>query len=776
MTRLALSPRRAVGVCAFVCALAAVPLVGQPLAGTAPLTDQGDLAAKMVADIDGFLLRAADPSVADREQHWNRDYSSADAYETSVAANRERFRKIIGVVDARVPFDGFTLIGTTNQESLIASTDRYSVRTIRWPALPGVHGEGLLLEPKTPARGNVIALPDADQSPEAAVGLSPGVAPKAQFARRLAESGYRVIIPVLIDRADNWSGHPRVRYTNQPHREFIYRIAYEMGRHIIGYEVQKVLGAVDGFKRESPDLPVGVAGYGEGGLLAFYSAAADTRLDAALVSGYFGPREQLWQEPIYHNVWGLLTEFGDAELAGLVAPRHLVVEASRAPELDGPPPATPQRRGAAPGRIVTPSLDQVSAEVNRASEVFAKLGVGDRLRLVKSDQGRGQPGSEAALSAFVGGLGGDAVSGSGLSGAGNAPQDRRRVFDAAVRLRRQFDELVEFSQQVVRQSEFTRREFWSHADHSSADAWDRSLDHYRDYFWNEVMGRLPDPTEPLAARSRKSYETDKWTGYEVVLPVWPDVFAYGILLVPKDLKPGERRPVVVTQHGLEGRPQMLVDKNITGPYHHYGARLADRGFIVFAPQNPYIGRDDFRVLQRKGNPLKRSLFSFILGQHQRILEWLSTLPFVDEDRIGFYGLSYGGKTAVRVPPLLKQYALSICSADFDEWVLKNTSVTHKYSYIFTIEYEMFEFDLGNTFNYGDLGNMMAPRPFMVERGHDDGVAPDEWVAYEFAKVRRHFVKLGLGDRTEIEYFDGPHEINGVGTFDFLHRHLNWPAP
>ena len=182
------------------------------------------------------------------------------------------------------------------------------------------------------------------------------------------------------------------------------------------------------------------------------------------------------------------------------------------------------------------------------------------------------------------------------------------------------------------------------------------------------------------------------------------------------------------------------------------------------------------MLQRKGNPLKRSLFSFILGQHQRILEWLSTLPFVDEDRIGFYGLSYGGKTAVRVPPLLKQYALSICSADFDEWVLKNTSVTHKYSYIFTIEYEMFEFDLGNTFNYGDLGNMMAPRPFMVERGHDDGVAPDEWVAYEFAKVRRHFVKLGLGDRTEIEYFDGPHEINGVGTFDFLHRHLNWPAP
>jgi hypothetical protein len=87
---------------------------------------------------------------------------------------------------------------------------------------------------------------------------------------------------------------------------------------------------------------------------------------------------------------------------------------------------------------------------------------------------------------------------------------------------------------------------------------------------------------------------------------------------------------------------------------------------------------------------------------------------------------------------------------------------------------MFEFDLGNTFNYAEMASLIAPRPFMVERGHHDGVAPDEWVAYEYAKVRRFYVGLGLGGRTEIEFFDGPHTIHGVGTFEFLHRHLNWP--
>jgi hypothetical protein len=211
-------------------------------------------------------------------------------------------------------------------------------------------------------------------------------------------------------------------------------------------------------------------------------------------------------------------------------------------------------------------------------------------------------------------------------------------------------------------------------------------------------------------------------------------------------------------------------------YKGFAAALARRGFITYAPQNPYRGMDRFRTIQRKSNPLGRSLFSYIIPQHQRTLEWLATLPHVDRERIGFYGLSYGGKTAVRVPTMLPQYALSICSGDFNEWVRKNATNADSYSYVFTPEYEMFEWDMGHVANYAELASLMTPRPFMVERGHDDGVAPDEWVAWEYAKVRRHYDKLGLGDRTEIEFFNGPHTIHGQGTFAFLHKHLNWPVP
>ena len=68
--------------------------------------------------------------------------------------------------------------------------------------------------------------------------------------------------------------------------------------------------------------------------------------------------------------------------------------------------------------------------------------------------------------------------------------------------------------------------------------------------------------------------------------------------------------------------------------------------------------------------------------------------------------------------------------------------------------------------------LIAPRPFMVERGHFDGVAPDERVAYEYAKVRHLYAaKLGIPDKPEIEWFVGPHSINGKGTFEFLKKHL-----
>ncbi|MCX7422333.1 MAG: hypothetical protein NT013_22695 [Planctomycetia bacterium] len=801
----------------LLCSLTTLHAADQVLSGTASLTIEKPLDEVMVAGFNRFCLRELAASRERRGDRWYRDISSAQAYSANVAGNRERFRAAIGAVDPRLTAapsiqHGFEFVSLLDRSSVVARNHLVTVHAVRWPVLEGVAAEGLLLVPEN-LRAGVVALPDADWTPEMFCGVSDGLPESVQFVRRLAEAGCLVVIPALISRSDEFSGSPHVSYTNQPHREFIYRQAFEVGRHVIGYEVQKVLAAIDLIEQyaqrqvrekngerggvsppvvsghrdhrgaDADSFPIGVAGVGEGALLALYSAAIDSRLQASLVCGYFQEREGIWQEPIYRNVWGLLTEFGDAELAGLIAPRRLVIEACRAVEVAGPPAVREGRRAsAAPGRIVNNRLASVRAEFERAAAIYQSLGRKQELVLaVSGADANGVAGTEEALRAFAAGLEIeielDAKPAAWQRDVSQIEQPQQALHAAAAREKRQFHELQVHVQGVLRRSAQVRDAKWIR-NPTSANEWERACQPLRDWVHDEMIGRLPPGKLPANARTRRVLETGEYVGYEVVLDVVDDVIASGILLLPKKLSAGEKRPLVVCQHGLEGTAMDTITRD-PKPFTYYKAfaeELVKRGFVVYSPQNPYRGGDRFRSLQRLSNPLKRSLFSYIIAQHEQTLDWLATLPQVDSTRMAFYGLSYGGKTAMRVPPLVDRYCLSICSGDFTDWPRTIASNEDRFSYLFTSEYEMPEWNLAHVASYAELAMLMAPRPFMVEAGHRDGGQPTELVAGEFGKVRRHYDQLKISDRTEIEFFDGPHTIHGQNTFDFLHRHLKWPAP
>ena len=671
-----------------------------------------------------------------------------------LAKKRERLKKILGIVDERVK-PNLEYISGPGKPSLVAEIDGCKVHAVRWAVLPGIDAEGFLIEPKEKPKANVVYL--------GGVGVGRTNLP---YDLEHALHGCRVLVPTLIDRDDDLSSNARLkRQTNIPHREFVYRMAYEMGRTLTGYEVQKVLAAVDWFTQQSAKLPVGVIGYDDGGMIAYFAGAIDDRVRTTGVWGYFAPRERVHDWPIDHNLWGLLGEFGDAEIARLYTGRGLHFR--HTPPLsrwDGPV-VRPGRGGAAPGKLAPVMIDgQVqAAELKRITGEPVKLPAGNA-----PDDFR--KGFLSDLGVWVSD---DFVRETAVAyTTKHKPQPDPGY---AARHKRQFDQLVSYIQKLWRDSDAVRKEYWKNADASSPQKWETSCETYRNYFHSEVIGKLPEPTKPLNPRTRQVYDEKLWTGHEVVLDVYDDVIAYGILLLPKDMKPGEKRPVVVCQHGLEGRPDSICNPNETKFYRSFGSKLADMGYIVYAPQNPYIFENHFRQIQRKANPLKLSLFSFIIRQHQRTLDWLETLPQVEKTKIGFYGLSYGGKTAMRVPAIEKRYCLSICSGDFNEWIGKNVSVDLDRSYMWTGEYEMYEFDLGNTFNYAEMAYLIAPRPFMVERGHNDGVGTDEMVAYEYAKVRYLYAqRLKIPERTIIDFQPGAHEIFLKGTKDFLIQHLGKP--
>ncbi len=564
--------------------------------------------------------------------------------------------KLLGVVDRRVPFTDLELVATLRQPALRASTDGFDAYAVRWPVLPGVTAEGLLLQPKQqPVRERIIGIPEVGMPPERFVAM------QAQ-----ASKGAQVLIPVLIDRASKWSGNPAIgKTTNQSHREFLYRMSFPLGRHPVGYEVQKALAAVDWFSQQEPKVPIRAVGIGEGASIAAYAKAIDSRIASAAGGGFAWNRDDVAAEPIDRNIW--------------------------------------------------------------------------KIRLAKVEP--------AGPFQFTG----------GNSAIPPAP-------DAEARMKRQFDELVQFNQKQIGESERVRAELWKNT----------GKEEIRRRLWEDVFGRIPKSPAPLHVRRKQSYDAPKWTGYEVqfdVLP--PDVFGYGVLLMPKNMRPGEKRPVVVAQHGLNGRPQLLFQQPKESKdwdvYRNLAEMLIDQGYIVYAPQNPYIG--EFRHIVRHANPLGLSLFSFILAQYEKMLDMLTAMPEVDTKRIGFYGLSYGGATAMRVPALLTQFQAVVCSGNFNEWIHKLATVEMPYSYVFTHEYEIVEFGLANVANHAEMAMLIAPRRFLVERGHRDGVGVDEWVFREYAKVRRYYDENGWKDRTGLVLFNGPHRIAGAEAIPLLRSWL-----
>ena len=760
--------------------LARLPAETTPsvLSGTRPLTLEGDLAAQLVSGIDTYLDRVLTAAPESRARHWQRELSSPEAYVASVEKNRQRLAMRVGVVDRRDPVQLQVSAVVTGEvrgnPAEIGRGHGFSIQAVSWNVFRGVHADGLMLVPDGEIRASVVAVPDCDWTPEQIAGLQPGLPPAQQFARRLAERGCRVLIPFLIDRSDTYSGVPGVRAIKQSQREVLWRASYQMGRTIQGYEIQKVLAAVDWLdaRRQTGAVrtPLAVAGYGEGGLVACFAGALDPRIDVTVVSGY-QVNPNLQDEPIYRNVWALTSEFGAGEIAGLIAPRQLIWEHGQFPEAEYPQPGQ-SSHGAAPGRLRRPDDATTQGVLETARAWLQGVPGVDRWNLVAA-----RP-DEVFNDETIGSLGEALGLPSSLADSPVFSVDPVNPLpDNKARLARQYAQIYDDTQWLMRESEYTRGDFWKKVDRTSAATFAASAQVQRDHLLQEVVGPIPPASLPASPRTRKVSETDAFTCYEVVLDVHRDVFAYGIIVLPKGIKPGEKRPVVICQHGLEGRPRDVADPTIDSEFYHaYACRLAERGFITFAPQNCYIGENRFRQVLRKAQPLNLTLWSFIMRQHEVILDWLAAQEYVDPSRLAFYGLSYGGKTAMRIPQLIDRYCLSICSADYNEWIWKNVNGRSSYCYILGGEYDMPEFNLGNTFNYAELSWLMIPRPFMVERGHDDGVAPDEWVAYEFAKTRRQYVKLGIGDRTEIEVFNGPHTINGRGTFDFLHKHLNWPKP
>ena len=327
----------------LLCSLCPLTLFAQQPApdtvpGTVRLTWEDDLASKMIDGIDRFLLRKIEDAKAEREAAFGA--GTVPPKHERVATLKSR----LGVREQRVKLDALELMATTSRSSIVAEHAAFTVQRVRWQSFDQVHGEGLLLEPKQQVQANLVAIPDAEQAPEELCRATP-----AYWRCEGVALSFRRSSAVEFKIGDRSS---LIASSSIEARSSLGDISR-------GTSCKRCCRLWTGLLRR-PTCPLASAGWGEGGRLALYAAALSDSVDAACVSGYFGPRERIWEEPLDRNVYGLLSQFGDAEIAQLISPRPLIVDATRGPAADV------RTKGGAPYQLRRQDVAAVKAEVQRA--------------------------------------------------------------------------------------------------------------------------------------------------------------------------------------------------------------------------------------------------------------------------------------------------------------------------------------------------------------------------------------------------------------------------
>ena len=248
------------------------------------------------------------------------------------------------------------------------------------------------------------------------------------------------------------------------------------------------------------------------------------------------------------------------------------------------------------------------------------------------------------------------------------------------------------------------------------------------------------------------------------LAVLGDFTVYGILFLPHDR--AEDAPFVISQHGGAGTPEVCSDFFGDNNYNHQTRRLLSRGAVVFAPGlllwNVEIFGDPYDR-HRIDSDLKQvgsSITALEVFAIMRCIDYFITQPYVNPDRIGMAGLSYGGffttMTAAADERIKSAYAScsfvdAIQFNGFTDWTWKNSA---------------------NTFQEAEIAALVAPRCICFDAGNQDRLFGSDSSRAEFERLKPFFAAQGAEDHTRLFPFDGDHELDPADDgIDFFFAHL-----
>jgi len=284
----------------------------------------------------------------------------------------------------------------------------------------------------------------------------------------------------------------------------------------------------------------------------------------------------------------------------------------------------------------------------------------------------------------------------------------------------------------------------------------------------EMLGNPLDvyPDYVPNVKSEHIAKDDMCDIYYLQIEVMPDFWFFGIYMVPFNVT---KAPLVIAQHGGGSIPEICSDFLGESNYGYFTKRALEKGMAVFAPQilvwkfdiETGEKKTDIDVTFNRGiiNNKLRHFGLNITGLEvfciRRSIDYLSSLEYIDENRIGMMGLSYGGYfslyTAAADKRIKSIYAAGffndrskIC---FGDWVYENAA---------------------NTFFDAEVAALCAPRRLQIDVGKTDGVFDYKPSLKESERAKKYFSHFKALDNFRFNLWEGGHRFDDSGDgFEFF---------
>lgn len=269
--------------------------------------------------------------------------------------------------------------------------------------------------------------------------------------------------------------------------------------------------------------------------------------------------------------------------------------------------------------------------------------------------------------------------------------------------------------------------------------------------WHGEMGPWPELLErPRTVLGERRNRGDGVVEHFIEVEVAPGVMQHGYLLVPR----GARLPAVFVPYyapevsvaydgprPLTGQAERMLTTGSRGSETDFGLQLARRGFVTLSIGSP--GDDAFHP---KLDAARCQPLSYLASIAANCHTVLAQRPEVDPGRVGVMGHSYGGKWAMFASCLYEPFACGVwsdCGVVFDE---SRPAVNYQEPWYLGLDPEVTRprglvshesprtgayrrlVDAGHDLH--ELHALMAPRPFLVSGGSEDG--PARWAALRHA--------------------------------------------